>query len=99
MRELPARAEGEVYSATQFLYYSQCPTKYYLLYRLGIPQDLGLAYDIDPNARDNEEGTIFARLFRGSPERRSVAQRSPMPTTSPITTRWMARRALDRASV
>lgn len=64
--ELPARAEGDIYSATQFLVYSQCPTKYYLKYRLGIPEDLTAAYDpeFDPNTRDSEDGTTFARLFR-----------------------------------
>jgi hypothetical protein len=64
--ELRSRAEGDVYSATQFLVYSQCPTKYYLKYRLGIPEDLTSAYDpdFDPNARDSEDGTVFARLFR-----------------------------------
>ncbi len=62
--ELPARAEGEIYSATQFLVYSQCPTKYYLKYRLGIPEEIGAAYDINPESRDSEDGTIFARIFR-----------------------------------
>lgn len=64
--ELPARARGDIYSATQFLVYSQCPTKYYLKFRLGIPEDLTAAYDpeFDPNTRDSEDGTTFARLFR-----------------------------------
>jgi ATP-dependent helicase/nuclease subunit A len=62
--ELPARAEGEIYSASQLLVYSQCPTKYYLKYRLGIPEDLETAYRIDADTRDSEDGTLFARLFR-----------------------------------
>lgn len=64
--ELPARARGDIYSASQFLVYSQCPTKYYLKFRLGIPEDLTAAYDpeFDPNTRDSEDGTTFARLFR-----------------------------------
>ena len=62
--ELPARAEGEIYSATQFLIYTQCPTKYYLKYRLDIPEEIGEAYDVIPETRDTEDGTIFARLFR-----------------------------------
>ncbi|MEO5930295.1 MAG: UvrD-helicase domain-containing protein [Candidatus Kapaibacterium sp.] len=62
--ELRARVEGEIYSATQLLIYTQCPTKYYLKYRLGIPEKIAEAYDIDPDSRDSEDGTIFARLFR-----------------------------------
>ncbi len=62
--ELPARAEGEIYSATQFLVHNQCPTKYYLKYRLGIPEEIGQAYDINPESRDSEDGTLFARIFR-----------------------------------
>jgi ATP-dependent helicase/nuclease subunit A len=62
--ELPARAEGEIYSATQFMIYSQCPTKYYLKYRLGIPEEMGEAYDLIPDARDSEDATAFARTFR-----------------------------------
>lgn len=62
--ELPARAEGELYSATQFLIYNQCPTKYYLHYRLGIPQELGAAYDLLPETRDVDDGTTFAGIFR-----------------------------------
>lgn len=62
--EIPARARGEIYSATQFLTYSQCPTKYYLRYRLGIPEELSIAWLEDPEATDSEDGTMFARLFR-----------------------------------
>lgn len=63
--ELPARAEGEIYSATQFLIYSQCPTKYYLKYRLGIPEEIGEAYGLNAEGRDNsEDATAFARVFR-----------------------------------
>lgn len=62
--ELPAHAEGEIYSATQFLVHHQCPTKYYLKYRLGIPEELGAAYDLIPESRDIDDGTTFARVFR-----------------------------------
>lgn len=62
--ELPAHAEGEIYSATQFLVHNQCPTKYYLKYRLGIPEELGAAYDLIPESRDIDDGTTFARIFR-----------------------------------
>ncbi len=69
--EVPARARGEIYSATQFLTYSQCPTKYYLRYRLGIPEELSLAWEEDPTTDDSEDGTIFARLFRETAKRLS----------------------------
>ncbi len=62
--ELPARAHGEIYSASQFLVYSQCPTKYYLKYRLGLPEELDEGYEIDPDTKDSDDGTRFARLFR-----------------------------------
>lgn len=58
------RATGETYSATQILVHHQCPTKYYLAFRLGMPEEIGEAYMIDPDRRDTEEGTIYARLFR-----------------------------------
>lgn len=60
--ELPAHASGEIYSATQFMVYSQCPTKYYLKYRLGIPEELSAAYATD--GHDSDDGTTFARTFR-----------------------------------
>jgi ATP-dependent helicase/nuclease subunit A len=75
--ELPARAEGEIYSATQFLVYHQCPTKYYLKYRLGIPEEIGEAYDILPDTRDSDDGTIFARLFRRTAQRIDEAFAAP----------------------
>lgn len=62
--ELKAHARGEIYSASQFLTYSQCTTKYYLRYRLGIPEELGSAWDLDPDSSDSEDGTRFARFFR-----------------------------------
>lgn len=62
--DLPARARGEIYSATQFLTYSQCPSKYYMRYRLGLPETLGSAWELNPSEKDSEDGTAFARLFR-----------------------------------
>jgi hypothetical protein len=83
--ELPTRAEGEIYSASQFLVYSQCPTKYYLKYRLGIPEEFSSVYQVDPNGRDaGEDGTIFARLFRGAAARIDLTPgllASPAPLT------------------
>ncbi|MBS1913263.1 MAG: UvrD-helicase domain-containing protein [Bacteroidetes bacterium] len=70
--EIPARAEGEIYSATQLMIYSQCPTKYYLKYRLGIPEEMGDAYRIEmthhaesrDGVADTDDGALFARAFR-----------------------------------
>ena len=73
--EISARARGEIYYATQFLTYSQCPTKYYLRYRLGIPETLGSAWEIDPTASDSEDGTTLARLFRESLRALAVTDR------------------------
>ncbi len=83
--ELPARAEGDIYSASQFLVYNQCPTKYYLKYRLGIPEDITAAYDpnFDPDARDSEDGTAFARLFRRAALRIDEALAAVVPGAEP----------------
>ncbi len=62
--EIPARARGEIYSATQFLLYTQCPTRYYLRYRLGIPEQIGEAWDPEEENRESEDGTTVARIFR-----------------------------------
>ena len=62
--EVPARARGEIYSATQFLVYTQCPTRYYLRYRLGIPETIQSAYSIDEEEADSEDGSTIARMFR-----------------------------------
>ncbi len=64
--EIPTVGSGEVISATQYLVYTLCPTRYYLQYRLGLPDDLidiyGTADDADE--RESEEGSVFARVFR-----------------------------------
>ena len=44
--EIPARARGEIYSATQFLLYTQCRTRYYLRYRLGIPETISEVFGL-----------------------------------------------------
>ncbi|HVZ38809.1 MAG TPA: UvrD-helicase domain-containing protein [Candidatus Kapabacteria bacterium] len=72
--EIPARAEGEIYSATQLMIYSQCPTKYYLKYRLGIPEEIADAYRVDmahhaegrDGIADTDDGALFARAFRSA---------------------------------
>jgi|GEM_PF-1841705 len=61
---LPARAQGEIYSATQFATYTNCPTRFYLQYRLGIPESIASAYNADEERADTDEGTRFARIFR-----------------------------------
>ncbi len=92
--ELPARAEGEIYSATQFLAYDQCPTKYYLRYRLGIPEAIAGAYDVDADGRDTDDGTTFARLFRTAA--RSIdAMREEDDPLAPAST-GVERQPLDR---
>ncbi|MGE3801406.1 MAG: 3'-5' exonuclease, partial [Candidatus Kapaibacterium sp.] len=80
--EIPARARGEIYSATQFLTYSQCPTKYYLRYRLGIPEEIAAAWEENPDESDSEDGTIFARLFREVARRITDSTRSRASTDS-----------------
>ncbi|HZK76777.1 MAG TPA: UvrD-helicase domain-containing protein [Candidatus Kapabacteria bacterium] len=37
------------FSATQLLRYKECPTKYYLAYELGMPEEPKLAYDMEPD--------------------------------------------------
>ncbi len=45
----PVRIERSVsrYSATQFLRFRECPTKYHLSYALGMPEESRLAYDLE----------------------------------------------------
>jgi ATP-dependent helicase/nuclease subunit A len=38
-RPLPARAKGEIYSATRIRTYLECPAKYYLRYVMGLPDE------------------------------------------------------------
>lgn len=63
--EIPSTGMGEIYSATQYLLYTLCPTRYYLRYRLGLPEDLVDVYEpTDGVDGKGEEGSLFARLFR-----------------------------------
>lgn len=64
--EIPSQGSGEIYSATQYLLYTLCPTRYYFQYRLGLPDDLIDIYDaeVPSEERESEEGTAFARIFR-----------------------------------
>jgi ATP-dependent helicase/nuclease subunit A len=46
---IEVRYRPERFSATQLLTYDQCPTKYFLSYGLGIPEEPKLAYDTQPD--------------------------------------------------
>jgi ATP-dependent helicase/nuclease subunit A len=46
---IEVRYRPERFSATQLLTYQQCPTKYFLSYGLGIPEEPKLAYDTQPD--------------------------------------------------
>jgi ATP-dependent helicase/nuclease subunit A len=46
---IEVRYRPERFSATQLLTYNQCPTKYFLSYGLGIPEEPKLAYDTQPD--------------------------------------------------
>ncbi|MDP4199704.1 MAG: UvrD-helicase domain-containing protein [Bacteroidota bacterium] len=46
------------YSATQFLRFRECPTKYHLSYALGLPEEPRLAYDL--------EADLLSETVRGS---------------------------------
>jgi ATP-dependent helicase/nuclease subunit A len=54
LEPLSSETKSARYSATQLLRYRECPTKYYLSYVLGIPEEPKLAIDIDEAAA--EEG-------------------------------------------
>lgn len=68
----------ERFSATQLLTYLQCPTKYYLSFGLGIPEEPKLAYDAQPDElseqvheaydpsvsrRENVSGTLAGQII------------------------------------
>ena len=45
---LPVLHRTGRFSATQFLRFKECPTKYYLSYVLGMPEEPKLAFDLEP---------------------------------------------------
>ena len=51
------------FSATQLLRYQECPTKYYLSYVLGMPEEPKLAYDLEP-AEESErmQGRLLGQI-------------------------------------
>lgn len=51
---LEAQTVGEFFSATQIMTYLECPTKYYLKYRLGLPEQGVHSYDFDENEDPND---------------------------------------------
>lgn len=68
LKPIEATYRPERFSATQLLTYQQCPTKYYLAYGLGIPEEPKLAYDIQPDEASEKirgalTGQILHRLF------------------------------------
>lgn len=51
------------YSATQLLRYKECPTKYHLSYVLGIPEESGLAIDLEEAAeKDSISGSLLGQV-------------------------------------
>ncbi len=67
---LSARVSGEFYSATQIKTYLECPAKYFLKYRLGLPEQEGRPFDFDENedANDNilgeQEGLLTHMILQ-----------------------------------
>lgn len=51
---LHSRSHGEFVSATQIKTFLECPTKYYLKYRLGIPDKGTVPYDFDEDDESND---------------------------------------------
>lgn len=52
---LSARTSGEFYSATQIKTYLECPAKYFLKYRLGLPEQERRPFDFDENEDANDK--------------------------------------------
>lgn len=58
------------FSASQFLTYNLCPTKYYLAYNLGIPEEPKLAYDLEPDeSSERVRGVLYGQLLHKLLER------------------------------
>ena len=51
---LAAQTSGEFYSATQVKTYLECPSKYFLKYTLGVPEQYAVAYNLDEHEEDND---------------------------------------------
>jgi len=58
------------FSASQFLTYSLCPTKYYLAYTLGIPEEPKLAYDLEADEfSERVRGALLGQIIHKLLER------------------------------
>jgi len=58
------------YSATQLLRHAECPTKYFLSYSLGMPEDAMLPFEHDEEYRsDRTSGTVLGRLVHATMDR------------------------------
>jgi ATP-dependent helicase/nuclease subunit A len=54
--------KGARYSATQLLRYKECPTKYFLSYNLGIPEEPKLALDVDEVSNEKISGSLLGQV-------------------------------------
>lgn len=55
VQPVEGRTKGEFYSATQIRTFFECPTKYYLRYRLGIPENNLFPWAFDEDAEPDDE--------------------------------------------
>ena len=59
----PSESIGR-YSPSQLLTYLECPTKYYLRYQLGLPEDIKLPYYNEADIlAENVQGTLFGQIL------------------------------------
>lgn len=52
---LQAQTRGDFFSATQIKTYLECPTRYFLKYRLGLPEQTMIPHDFDENEDANDK--------------------------------------------
>ncbi len=54
------------YSPSQLLTFLECPTKYYLRYQLGLPEDIKLPFYNEADVMaENVQGTVFGQILHG----------------------------------
>src|SRR5207244_3191369 len=59
----PSESTGR-YSPSQLLTYLECPTKYYLRYQLGLPEDARLPYFNEADIQaENVQGSLFGQII------------------------------------
>jgi len=68
---LAGRHAGEFFSATHIKTYLECPSKYYLKYQLGLPEQYGVPFDYDENedANDRLRGELEGSLTHAALQR------------------------------